>query len=58
MMNLRVTSQKLPRDIVVYAVEFTTNDGVNVVLECTYEAAARAVEQELSARVMYSKVWS
>jgi hypothetical protein len=58
MMNLRVTSRKLTDDSEVFAVEFTTNDGVNVVLDCTYEAAAHTVEQELSDRVSYSEVRS
>jgi hypothetical protein len=58
MMNLRVTNRALTDGSKVYAVEFTTNDGVNVVLECTYESAAQIVERELEDRVAYSEVRS
>lgn len=58
MMNLRVTSNTLTDGSKTYAVEFTTNDGVNVVLECTYESAATIVERELADRVSYSQVTS
>lgn len=55
MMNLRVTNRSLTDGSKVYAVQFTTNDGTNITLECTYESAANTVYEELRDRVSYSE---